>query len=129
MSQQQYTFNKGMTKEQFKKQKERELKKLMRKQLSLIKKVAKISIVPAKRPSTTLCRVGKLLAIGLQIRQLEMQKQMIIAQPIPNYIKGGVSSSGIAIVGEAGLELIITPNGSINVPTAYQHPNPHIEPA
>jgi hypothetical protein len=98
-------------------------------QLSLIKQVAKMSALPAKRPAATLRRVGKLLAIDLQIRQLEMQKQMIIAQPIPNYIKGGMSSNSIAIVGEAGPELIITPNGSINVPTAYQHPNTHIEPA
>jgi hypothetical protein len=74
---------------------------------------------------------------------IEAQKQMIMAQPIPNYVPGGVVPGGIAIVGESGPETVggfqDCPIGEmVHVPiqwqnknndsATHQHPNPHQQP-
>lgn len=61
----------------------------------------------------------KVAAITMQVRALEIQKRIIIAQPIrkpmPNFIPGGVVPVGPAIVGEGGKEIIITKTGNIEI--------------
>lgn len=104
-------------------QKRKEIEKLAKQQVKLITKAAAMVSKPSKYYKVNLRRLGKMLAITIQVRAIEMQKQMIIAQPIPNYVPGGVVPSGTAIVGEDGPELIISPNGFINVPTFNQHPH------
>jgi hypothetical protein len=106
-------------------QKKKEIEKIVRQQAKLITRSATLLARPSKRMDVNLRRLGKMMVIGMQVRALEMQKQMIIAQPIPrpipNYIPGGVVPGGPAIVGESGHELIVTPNGFINVPTLNKH--------
>jgi hypothetical protein len=109
-------------------QKRKELERLCKQQIRLITKALKIAAKPCKRQSTALRRIGQSLAIGFQVRMIEAQKQMIMAQPIPNYVPGGVVPGGIAIVGESDRkEIIITPDGTIT--TSNQHPHPHQLPA
>lgn len=67
--------------------KKKEIEKIEKQQARLIKKVVAISpLTQSKRMDVNLRRLGKFIAIGMQIRALEMQKQMIIAQPIPQMI-------------------------------------------
>jgi hypothetical protein len=106
--------------------KRKEIKKIAKHQVRLIKKAVALIAKPSKRMDVNLRRIGKMLAFAMHIRALEMQKQMIIAQPIPNYVPGGIAPGSLAIVGEGERkELIITPNGFVNVPTFNQHPDPH----
>ena len=107
--------------------KKKEIEKIAKQQERLIKKAAAIPpLTQSKRIDVNLRRLGKIIAIGFQIRALEMQKQMIIAQPIPSYVSGGIVPGNIAIAGESGPELIILPNGTFT--TANQHPHPHVLP-
>jgi hypothetical protein len=114
-------------------QKKKEIEKITKQQVRLVKKAVAIPLKPSKRLSVNLRRLGKMMAIGMQIRALEMQKLMIIAQPIPRpipcYVPGGVVPVGPAIVGESGKELILSPNGNINVSIPNQHPDPHQQPS
>lgn len=73
-----------------------------------------------KRPLKRLRRQRAMRALGMVPGMTRMRMLMIMSQPIPNYVPGG-----IAIVGESGKELIVTPNGLINVPSPNQHPDPH----
>lgn len=88
-------------------QKRKEIEKIAKQQVRLIKKAIAIPVIPSKRKDVNLRRMAKMFAIAMQIRALEMQKQMIIAQPIPkpipNYVPGGIVPGGDAIVGEDGL--------------------------
>lgn len=94
-------------------QKKKEIEKIHRRQFRLIVRAAKIAGAPYKRPATFTKRMIKVIAITMQVRSLEIQKQMIIAQPIP---KGsGFLPGGPAIVGETGPELIITNNGKVEI--------------
>lgn len=103
--------------------KRKELEKLCKQQIKLIVKAVKIAAKPYKRQSTGLRRIGQSLTIFFQIKMIEAQKQIIIAQPIPNYVPGGVVPGGVTIVGESGPEQIILPDGTIA--TTNQHPHPH----
>jgi pyridoxal biosynthesis lyase PdxS len=118
------TGDNGMTeREKHIAQKKKEIERLTKQQIRLITKAAAMVAKPYKRQSTGLRRIGQSFTIFFQIRMIEAQKQMIIAQPIPNYVSGGVVSSGIAIVGESGPEQIILSDGTFT--TANNNPHPH----
>lgn len=99
--------------------KRKEIEKIERQQVKLITKAAAIPLTASKRMDVNLRRLGKFMAMAMRIRALEMQKQMIIAQPIPkampNYVPGGVVPGGMAVVGECGKEIIITKAGNIEI--------------
>lgn len=99
-------------------QKRKGIEKIARLQLRLIKKAAAIPVIPSKRKDVNFRRMAKTLGIGMQIRALEMQKQMIIAQPIPKV--NGFRAGGLAIVGERGRELIVTNTGNVFIPGEIQ---------
>jgi hypothetical protein len=63
-----------------------------------------------KRPLKRLQRQKALIALGLAPEMTRMQLAMIMAQPIPKYPPGSMTSGGIAIVGESGPEQIILQN-------------------
>lgn len=75
-------------------QKKKEIEKIHRQQFKLIVKAANIAGAPYKRQSTLTKRMIKVAAITMQVRALEMQKQMIAAQPIPNFVPGGEVPGG-----------------------------------
>jgi hypothetical protein len=108
-------------------QKKKEIKKITKQQVRLVKKAVAIPLKPSKRMNVNLRRLGKMIAICMQIRVLEMQKLMIIARPlprsIPSFVPGGIVPVAPTIVGEAGHEIIVSPNGFINAPTINQHPH------
>lgn len=95
--------------------KRKEIEKIAKQQVRLITKAAAMVAKLSRYYKVNLRRIGKMLAIAMQVRALEMQKQMIIAQPIPNYVPGGVVSGGLAVVGESGPELIVTNNGKVEI--------------
>jgi hypothetical protein len=103
--------------------KKMEIEKLTKQQIRLITKATALVAKPYKRQSTGLRRINQSLAIFFQARMIEAQKQMIIAQPIPNYVPGDIVPVGIAIVGEIGPELILTPNGAFTTTNKYPHPH------
>jgi hypothetical protein len=107
-------------------QKKKEILKIAKQQVRLIKKAAALVSKPSKRINVNLRRIGKMMAITMQIRALEMQKQMIIAQPAPkpapNLLPGGVMPEGPAVVGEGDRkEVIITSSGNVFVPSEMVH--------
>lgn len=107
------------TRDQHIAQKKKEIQKITKQQVRLITKAAAMVAKPSKYYKVNLRRIGKMLAITMQVRALEMQKQMIIAQPlprpIPSFIPGGIVPGGVAIVGEGGKEIIITKTGNIEI--------------
>jgi hypothetical protein len=95
-------------------QKKKEIEKIERQQVRLIKKAAAIPLTASKRMDVNLRRLGKFMEIAMQTPALEIQKQIIIAQPIPRPIPNFVPG-GIAVVGEGGKEIIITKTGNIEI--------------
>lgn len=99
--------------------KRKEIQKISRMQVNLILKSAKIISAPYKRSGTLMKRMLKVMEIAMQVRSLDIQKQIIASQPIPrpipNFIPGGVVHGGPAIVGEGGKEIIITKTGNIEI--------------
>lgn len=99
--------------------KKREIEKIAKQQVRLITKSAAMVAKPSKYYKVNLRRIGKMLAIVMQVRALEMQKQIIISQPIrkpiPSFVPGGVVSGGPAVVGEGGKEIIVTKTGKIEI--------------
>lgn len=94
-------------------QKRKEIEKISKQQIKLIKKAIAIPIMPSKRMDVNFRRAGKSIAIAMQVRMLEIQKQLIISQPI---LKGsGFLPGGPAIVGETGPEAILTINDKIEI--------------
>jgi hypothetical protein len=77
-------------------QKRKEILKIFRMQVRLILKSAKIISAPHKRPCTLTKRMVKVLKIAMQLRSLDIQKQIIISQPTP---KNKFPSGASAIVG------------------------------
>jgi hypothetical protein len=97
-----------------------------------------------KWPLKRLKRQHALIAMGIAPFIAKMQVDMIMAQPIPNYVPGGVVPGGIAMVGESGPEMVGGFQNSaigemVHVPiqwqnknndtTANQHPYPNQQPA
>jgi hypothetical protein len=76
-----------------------------------------------KRPLKRLKRQQAMIALGMAPEMTRMRMKIIMAQPTPNYVFGGVVPGSPAIVGESGKELIITPNGYVNVPTPHKYLN------
>lgn len=101
------------TRDQHISRKRKEIEKIAKQQLKLIKKAMAIPLTASKRMDVNLRRLGKFMAIAMKVRALEMQKQMIMAQPIPKV--DGFLPGGLAIVGESGPELIVTNNGKIEI--------------
>lgn len=100
-------------------QKKKEIEKITKQQVRLVTKTAKIVSKPSKRMDVNLRRIGKMMAIAMQVRALEMQKQIILSKPIPrpvpSFVPGGVAPGGLAVVGERGPELILTNNGKVEI--------------
>lgn len=92
--------------------KKKEIEKIAKQQVKLITKAAAMVSKPSRYYKVNLRRIGKMMAIAMQVRALEMQKQIIIAQPIP---KKEFQSGGPAIVGEGCRELILTSNGKVDI--------------
>lgn len=80
-------------------QKKKEILRISRMQVRLIVKSAKIISAPYKRTATLMKRMLKVLEIAMQIRALDIQKQLIASQPIPKV--NGFLPGGQAIVGES----------------------------
>jgi hypothetical protein len=77
-----------------------------------------------KRPLKRLKRQRAMVAMGILPAMARMRMLAILAQPIPNYVPGGIVPGGPAIVGDGERkELIITPNGIVNVPAPNQPNN------
>lgn len=98
-------------------QKKMEIEKITRQQERLIKKMKIIAGLPYKRPATVTRRAGKFMAIISRIRSLEIQKQLIIVQPIPKYETGGGVMGNMAVIAVTGPEYIAVGNYKI-YPTA-----------
>lgn len=81
---------------------------IYKEQLSYIKKSLAVAKLPEpKRPSTSMKRAFRVMAYTIHVRQLEVQKQMIIATPTGINFECG----GVAIVGEKEKEQIINKDG------------------
>jgi hypothetical protein len=77
-----------------------------------------------KRPLKRLKSQRAMVAMGILPAMARMRMLAILAQPIPNYVPGGIVPGGPAIVGDGERkELIITPNGIVNVPAPNQPNN------
>ena len=85
---------------------------IYKEQLSYFKKTLAAAKLPEpKRPITSIKRAFRVTAYAIHVRQLEVQKQMIIATPTDVNFECG----GVAIVGEKEPEQIINKGGkSIN---------------
>jgi hypothetical protein len=77
-----------------------------------------------KRPLKRLKRQRAMLAMGMLPAVARMRMLTILAQPIPNYVPGGVVPGGLAIVGEDGPEMIIKPGGFQTCPIGNMHHMP-----
>lgn len=101
-------------------QKKKEIEKIVKQQVRLVTKAAAMVAKPSKYHAVNIRRIGKMFAITMQLRALEMQKQMIIAQPIPNFASGISPLKGIAMISEIGSELVVTNTGNVFIPGEIQ---------
>lgn len=93
-------------------QKIKQIKKLTKQQISLMRQTDRIAkLPPAKGFVEIYRRACKTVAIFLQIRALEMQKNLIISTPTKKFKSGGRVHKGPAIVSDSEKkELIIINN-------------------
>ena len=120
-----------MTPEQHKLERAKAIAEEIKSMAEAIAKNTRIAFPPkrlfrkkGKRPLKRLKRQRAMVAMGILPAMARMRMLMIISQPIPNYTPGGIVPGGLAIVGEGEhKEIIVTPNGFINVPTPNQHPD------
>jgi hypothetical protein len=78
-------------------------------QALLLKKYLVIAKMKSpKRWQTSVVRVFKIFNLTMQAKQLEVQKRIILSQPIPKFPKGGFVS-GYASVGTPCEEIIFKP--------------------
>lgn len=76
-----------------------------KRQKDLIKEITRIAkLKPAKRFSTNFSRASKVVAIEIEIRQLQMEKKLIASQPGPRFRSGGIT-----FIQEKGTESFINP--------------------
>lgn len=59
-------------------------KKIINKSISIAK------MKPAKRVQTSIVRAMKVVALSIELKNLEVQKRIILSQPIPKYFEGGL---------------------------------------
>lgn len=97
--------------DKFIQKKKEEIEKISKEQLKLSKEFKTIAKRPvAKRLETQIERCFKLTRLAILIKQLEIQKHLVIAQPFPKFPKGAPSARP-AIVGDSGKEeIILTPS-------------------
>lgn len=94
--------------DKFIQQKNEEIEKISKEQLRLIKKFKAIARRPvAKRIETQIERCFKLARLSIIIKQLEIQKYLIVSQPFPKFPKGSPPVADRAIVGDSGKPEII----------------------
>jgi len=68
-----------------------EVSKLFKRQEDLIKKIIKLNKLPKTDKYKIITnRVYKIINYAILIRQIEVQKQIIISQPLPRFEKGSV---------------------------------------
>lgn len=77
--------------------------------LYMRKTIAVCKLPEPKRPSTKMKRAFRVVAYAMKIKQLELQKQIVISQPILEGYVGG----GNAIFGDLGQEIITDRNGKL----------------
>ena len=121
-----------MTPEQYKLERAKALANEIMEMADFVAKNMRIAFPPkrlfrkkGKRPLKRLKRQRAMLALGLAPGMTRMRMLMIMSQPIPNYVPGGIVPGGTVIVGESGKEVIVTPNDIVNVPTTNRHIDPH----
>jgi hypothetical protein len=99
-------------------EKKNQIENLTRKQLGLVTKALVIANAPQpKRFTTGMRRLGKILAIGTEVKMIEAQKQIIASQPVPKYPAGRPSQAeqvrqAIALAGDTGAEYVILADGT-----------------
>lgn len=100
-----------MTRKQLIASKKKEILKIENQQRRIMEKMCKV-VKSQKTLKAQLRHAGKILAWAMQFRQLEVQKYIIISQPIPkaNYKP---HPGGMAIVGEAGKEIILSKEDAV----------------
>lgn len=97
--------------EEFLKKKNKELNTIVNQQARLVAKGMKLAKKEYKTDAAKLRRLAKVIAIGAQIKGLQLKYQLIASQPFPKFPKGSPSVGGIAIVGDQGKEeIILNPN-------------------
>lgn len=79
-------------------------KKLLKKSISIAK------MKPAKRWKTSAVRAMKVVALTIQVKNLEVQKRIVLSQPIPKFPKGGLHT-GVASIQKTGEEIILNNPG------------------
>lgn len=106
------------------KDREKQLIELTKQQVRLITKAAKLAGNPRKTLRGQLGSLGKAMAIAFQVSGIEMQKRLILSQPIPkkDFPPGG------AIVGERGPEIVTKPGDSQNCGVSVMFHSPwHVQ--
>jgi len=101
-------------------QKKKEIEKIAKRQAGLMKQIQKLAAMPYKRPATFMRRAAKLLSLHRQIGNLEIEKQIIIARPIPKRELGGIIAGNMAVFAESSPEYITAGNLRI-------YPNPLVK--
>jgi hypothetical protein len=98
--------------EKFLEQKRKEIQEVCKEQIRLTKKAANLAGKVYKTMPARMRNLGKVMVICFQIRSLEIQKQIIISQPIPKkeFPSGGIMGNGPAIVGGTGKEVFLPLN-------------------
>lgn len=93
-----------------KEEKYSKIKEIYNEQKRLVKKAVAVAKLPeAKRPITTIKRAQKVVMLMINARQLEVQKQTLIAIPITE----GFVSGGMIIAEPQGNEIIKTKDGKV----------------
>jgi hypothetical protein len=99
-----------MTKQEFIDEKKRKISELTEGQEKICKDIEALAKRPYVDFETSVKNATQIVQWTVMARSLEMQKQMIAAQKMPSYIKGGVVPGGLAIVGEGiAKEIIVSP--------------------
>ena len=83
---------------------------LVKEQVKILNKIRSIATKnPPKRWQYSIVRAVKVVALSLELKKIELQKRIIISQPTPKHINGGLVNKGT--VEETGDEFIITKSG------------------
>jgi hypothetical protein len=96
-----------MTKQEFIDEKKRKITELTEAQERICNDIEALAKRPYVDFKTSVNNATQIVQWTVMARSMEMQKQMIAAQQMPNYIKGGIVPGGLAIVGESTIKKII----------------------
>jgi len=81
---------------------------LSKQQLCLVRKSIALSKKPLPRRNLYIIRrAATIVSISIRVRQLEMQKHIIMATPTPKFPIGAYKYEGVAILGSGPSEIIL----------------------